>query len=180
MGVGSAIRAGLKFARRNDYSYVVQVDGDGQHNPEYIVKLLEKLKAGNDYVIGSRFGVEFTYAAGRIRVLVLRLISKIMSRICNLEISDATSGFRAFNSIAIDKLCDKFPSYYLGDTLEVLIIATSLNLKVAEVEVPMNPRYAGTPSHNPLQIALQLTKAIYVIILALVNRKTAIRNGRHL
>jgi glycosyltransferase involved in cell wall biosynthesis len=176
MGVGSAIKAGLNFARINSYDLVVQVDGDGQHDPAFIPKLLGEVLAGNDYVIGSRFGSNFSYPAGKMRILALWFISKLMSAICRQEISDATSGFRAFNWNAIEKLHNRFPSYYLGDTLEVLILAKSLGLRIAEVKVSMNPRFAGVPSHNPLQIAFQLGNAFYVIGLALINQKRAFKD----
>ena len=48
----------MKYAWLKGYSYVVQFDGDGQHRPEYIKSMKEKMDEGYDIVIGSRFVTE--------------------------------------------------------------------------------------------------------------------------
>ncbi len=56
MGYGVAIQTGYKYAVKNNYDVVVQIDGDGQHNPKYIMPMIEALLSSeSDVVIGSRF-----------------------------------------------------------------------------------------------------------------------------
>ena len=58
LGIGGAVQSGYKYALREDYDVAVQVDGDGQHKPEYLPKLLKALQTGGnraDMVYGSRF-----------------------------------------------------------------------------------------------------------------------------
>ena len=47
--------AGLKYADKYGYQYAVQLDGDGQHRPEYLESMIKKMEEGYDIVIGSRF-----------------------------------------------------------------------------------------------------------------------------
>ena len=56
LGLEGAFRAGMKYAYYNGYDYAVQYDGDGQHNPEYIIPMSEYAGANDlDIVVGSRF-----------------------------------------------------------------------------------------------------------------------------
>ena len=55
-GLAGAFRCGVRYANAKGYDYVVQFDGDGQHRPESVEKMLAKMKESNaDIVIGSRF-----------------------------------------------------------------------------------------------------------------------------
>src|SRR5262245_44425728 len=60
LGVGGAMRLGYRYGRDHGYDVVVQLDGDGQHDPRYIPKLLDAL-AEADVVIGGRFAGEGDY-----------------------------------------------------------------------------------------------------------------------
>ena len=55
LGLSGAFQTGLKYAYRNGYDYAIQFDADGQHRPEYIAPMLDKIQEGYDIVIGSRF-----------------------------------------------------------------------------------------------------------------------------
>ena len=55
LGLAGAFQAGLKYAYVKGYSYAIQFDADGQHRPEFIEPMLERIKQGYDIVIGSRF-----------------------------------------------------------------------------------------------------------------------------
>src|ERR1700678_2378548 len=56
LGIGGAMQTGYRFAALNNYDVAVQVDGDGQHRPCEVEKLVEALHtAGADLVVGSRF-----------------------------------------------------------------------------------------------------------------------------
>ena len=55
LGLAGGFQAGLRYAARYGYRYAIQIDGDGQHRPEYIRSMKEKMDEGYDIVIGSRF-----------------------------------------------------------------------------------------------------------------------------
>lgn len=144
LGVGAAISTGLAHARSADATAVVQVDGDGQHDPSSIPSLLAVLDTGPDLVIGSRF--EQGFEMGRVRRLVLHGFAWLISRRLGVAITDPTSGYRAFGPAAIEQLGPVFPLKYLSDTVEVLYLAAGLDLDVATVPVRMHARAGGKPS----------------------------------
>ena len=55
LGLAGAFQTGLKYAYRRGYDYAIQFDADGQHRPEFIAPMLDKIQEGYDIVIGSRF-----------------------------------------------------------------------------------------------------------------------------
>ena len=56
LGIGGAVQTGYKYAYENGYDVAVQVDGDGQHDPEFLSTMAEYLIEHRvDMVIGSRF-----------------------------------------------------------------------------------------------------------------------------
>src|SRR5687767_5416939 len=64
LGIGGAVQSGYKYALRHGYDVAVQVDGDGQHKPEYLGAMLDALHTSGeeaDMVCGSRFRGEPGY-----------------------------------------------------------------------------------------------------------------------
>ena len=55
LGLAGCFQAGMKYAYHKGYEYAIQFDGDGQHRPEFIEPMMEKMKEGYEIVIGSRF-----------------------------------------------------------------------------------------------------------------------------
>ena len=55
LGIGGAVQTGYKYAYENNYDVAIQFDGDGQHDENYINLLVDEIKKGNDFVIGSRY-----------------------------------------------------------------------------------------------------------------------------
>ncbi len=58
LGLAGCFQAGMRYAYEKGYSYAIQFDGDGQHRPEYIAAMKERMDEGYDIVIGSRFVTE--------------------------------------------------------------------------------------------------------------------------
>src|SRR5205807_10456075 len=94
--------------------------------------------------IGSLFAAG--YELGRARRVTMRLLSRIVSRRLGARITDTTSGFRAMGPDAIALFSRHYPSDYLSDTVEALLMAGAAGLRVAEVDVEMHPRQGGVPS----------------------------------
>lgn len=172
LGVGAAVRTGLRYAVENGYETVLQLDGDGQHDPEEAALLLARLEQGDvDIVIGSRF--EFGYELSRSRRAVVRILSSIVSRRLGTRITDTTSGFRVFGGPAVGYFARVYPADYLSDTVEALLLAAEGNLRVAEVPVHMRRRTTGTASASPVVSAFHVVRLLLVVIVHRVRGKPA-------
>lgn len=129
MGRGAALRSLFEYAIHAGADVVVTLEGDGQHNPEDIPKVLETLQeTGADIVNGSRFLHE---SSGEIRRK--RLTTRILNAAANADVTDASSGFRAYTRKAVELI---IPAE-MGTSAdsEVLMKARSEGLKVIEVPI---------------------------------------------
>jgi glycosyltransferase involved in cell wall biosynthesis len=169
LGVGGAMRTGFRHAIREGYTAVVQVDGDGQHDPTFIPHLVAAL-TDHDVAVGSRFAGEAEYPVRGPRRWAMRGLASAMSALMSTPIDDATSGFRAAGPRAIRVYAQHYPAEYLGDTLETLVIARKSALTVTQVPVAMRQRTTGRPSHSGLRSSIELLRAGCVVMLGLVRR----------
>ncbi|MGW4488609.1 glycosyltransferase family 2 protein [Amycolatopsis sp. NPDC004368] len=174
LGVGGAMRTGFRYAAARGYDVVVQVDADGQHDPEEVGALLAELDNGADIAIGSRFAGKGAYRAVGPRKYAMVVLSLVFSRLAGRKISDVTSGFKAMGPRAIRMFASYYPAEYLGDTVESLVMAIRGKLVIAEVPVVMRERVAGTPSHSPVKSAVYLGRAGLALLLALVRRRPSV------
>lgn len=162
LGVGAAVRTGLRYAVANGYDRVVQLDGDGQHDPAEASALLVRLESDDvDVVVGSRF--EFGYVLSPQRRVVMRGLSSIVSRRLGTPVTDTTSGFRAFGGPAIAYFSRVYPTDYLSDTVEALLLAADAGLRVSEVPVHMRRRLSGTPSANAFRATFHVVRLLLVV-----------------
>ena len=162
MGVGSAVRAGLRFATRLGYDGVVRLDGDGQHRPADVAAVLEPLRQGQaDVVMGSRF-VEFSAARQGPWRHLHRLLAVCLSALTHRPVTDPTSGFCALGPRAVRLLAEHHPTGYPEPELQLLV--TRNGLTVVEVPVRARPRLGGRTSLTPIRIA----KATARVLLAMM------------
>ena len=169
LGVGGAMRAGYKFARRFGYEQAIQVDADGQHDPRDIERVLHGLQSTN-ISIGARFAEAGTYRARGPRRWAMIMLASIVGRLSRTRLTDVTSGFRAADRVAIEQYCRYYPAEYLGDTIDSLVIAVRSGLTVSQVGVSMRPRQAGTPSNNPWKAAIYLLRSMFALFISLTRR----------
>lgn len=170
LGVGGAMRAGYKYAQRLDYDRTIQVDADGQHDPQDILAVLGGLERA-DISIGARFAERGTYEAKGPRRWAMVVLAAVISRISRTRLTDVTSGFRAGNRRAIAQYCEHYPAEYLGDTIDSLVVAVRSGITVTQVPVEMRPRQAGTPSNNPVKAAIYLFRSFFALFIAMTRRK---------
>lgn len=173
LGVGGAMRAGFRFARRNGYQVVVQVDGDGQHDAAALGELIAALHDA-DLVIGARFAGRGDYGVRGPRRWAMKILASVMSRVARTPLTDVTSGFKAAGPQAIGLFADNFPAEYLGDTIEALVIAARAGLTIRQVPVSMRQRQAGTPSHHPIKAAVYLVRACAAFALAMLRPRAQV------
>nr|WP_267901106.1 glycosyltransferase family 2 protein [Amycolatopsis panacis] len=174
LGVGGAMRTGFRYAAARDYDVVIQVDADGQHDPEEVAALLSALDAGADIAIGSRFAGKGAYRAVGPRKYAMVALSLVFSRLARHKLTDVTSGFKAMGPRAIKLFAAYYPAEYLGDTVEGLVLAIRAKLTISEVPVLMRERAGGTPSHSPVKSAVYLGRAGLALLLALMRRRPSV------
>ncbi len=174
LGVGGAMRVGFRYAANRGYRAVVQVDGDGQHDPHDLRRLLGPIEdvAPPMVVIGARFAGEGAFPVPRARRWAMRLLAAYLSRMTHVRLTDVTSGFRAHNRSAVELFARTYPADYLADTVESLVIAAEAGGVVMQVPVAMRSRLGGTPSQSPVRAAVYLTRVILMLALAIFRRRS--------
>lgn len=138
LGLAGAFQTGLRYAAEHGYDSAMQLDADGQHLPRYIAPMLEKLEAGADIVIGSRF---VTVLKPRtLRMVGSYLISWAIRLTTGQPICDPTSGMRMFNRRLLEEFAQNLNYGPEPDTISYLIKNGAV---VKEVQVKMAERTAG-------------------------------------
>lgn len=170
LGVGGAMRAGFRFAVREGYEAVIQVDADGQHNPADIRRVLGGLKNA-DISIGARFADRGAYKVSGPRKWAMQVLAAVISRLSRTRLTDVTSGFRAANSRALAQYLEHYPAEYLGDTIDSLVVAIRSGCTVTQIPVEMRVRQGGKPSHNPLKASIYLGRSVFALLFALTRKK---------
>ena len=172
LGVGGALRAGFKFAVRNNFEAIIQIDADGQHPVDHIVDLISAANESNAHLIlGSRFlGQTSSMNVGITRRLAMKVLARSASRATGVKITDSTSGFRLIRSPLLEKFSMNFASNYLGDTYGALISAGRSGYRVREIPAPISDRLNGFSSSSSLKSMGQTLKVLTVAFLKLHTR----------
>lgn len=171
LGIGGAVQAGHKYALKHGYDIDVQFDGDGQHPANQITDLVTQVEAGADLVVGSRFlartkGFKSTF----MRRVGIRWLSTLIRLFGGERITDATSGFRACNHVAIELFCHDYPTDYPEP--ESIVTAARKGLCVKEVPVEMLERQGGRSSINAFGGMYYMVKVtLAIVIRALSSRR---------
>jgi glycosyltransferase involved in cell wall biosynthesis len=179
LGVGGALRCGFRWALRHGYDTVVQVDADGQHDPQHARLLLDAMRESRaDMVIGSRFadGAE-AYRIHGVRRLGMRILSTRVRRVTGIRILDSSSGFRAIRRPLLDRFAAEYPVEYLGDTVEALIEAQSAGAIIVERPIAMAHRVHGTGSASVIASLWYVLRVIVAIELLHKRSKTSQLNS---
>jgi glycosyltransferase involved in cell wall biosynthesis len=144
LGIGGALRTGFRYAVAHGYERAVQLDADGQHDPDAIPVLLDALD-GADFVIGSRFAGVGDYEVGRVRRGAMGMLRLTLRMLSGRTFTDTSSGFRAFDAAVLRFFADTYPSEYM-ESVEALLMATYEGFRVVEVPVEMYQRAGGRAS----------------------------------
>jgi glycosyltransferase involved in cell wall biosynthesis len=162
LGYGASIKSLFKSALELNADVLVTLDADGQHNPEEIPNVVKPIAQGlADLVIGSRFidtcgSKEMPFY----RRLGAQLITRLVNGSSKNGISDAQSGFRAYNRQALKRLSPFEDG--MGASVEILLKASKQDLKICEV--PSTCKYhncdVATSTEHPLTHGISVIMSI--------------------
>lgn len=148
MRYAMAVQVGIKYAKENDYDYVIQMDADGQHIASEAEKLYKEIReSGVDIVIGSRYLKDMGYPCPLFRRIGTKLFAGIIKFFCGVRIADPLSGFQCLNKDVIGYYAGmgNYPEYPdAGLVIEMLL----RGYKIKEVPVKMRLRENGESMHS--------------------------------
>jgi glycosyltransferase involved in cell wall biosynthesis len=169
LGIGGAVQTGYRFAFERGYDIAVQVDGDGQHDPGQLPKILEPVLAGEaDLCVGSRFAGGSGYQSSFARRVGIRLFAAVVSMVVRQKVTDTTSGFRAVNRKGIALFAADYPHDY--PEVEATVMCIKHKLRLTEVPVEMRERAGGESSITALRSIYYMTKVLLAIFVGLFRR----------
>jgi len=176
LGIGGAMQAGYKYAYEKGYHIAIQVDGDGQHDPREIPKLVHILEEGGaDVAIGSRFIGDSEYKASVMRRVGILVLSRAISVIVGEKITDPTSGFRAANRRAIQLFSANYPQDYPEP--EAMVLLHKCGLMMKEVPVKINQRYSGESSITKIKSIYYMVKVLLAIFVDCFKKRPVLKIG---
>jgi len=152
-GRGLAGIAGFKYALKNNYDYILEMDADFSHNPRYIPDFLRKIKSC-DVVLGSR-AIKGGRNIGRplLRRTITRLANLYIRLIFGLKVKDCNSGYRCFRREVLEKIeLDKFISDGPSIVQEVLYKVHLNGFKIKEIPIVFEERTEGSSKLGPKQL----------------------------
>lgn len=161
LGGGAAVRTAFKLAMLNDVEYIITLDGDGQHDPKELLKIIEGTKSGADLVIGSRFLKKQRQRMPTYRLIGIKVFSWLISKIAKTKITDATSCYRAYKTEIIRKVVPSLnENQYYG--LETILKITQNKAKIKEVPITNRPRNKGKSKKGLLKYGFHLIRTLII------------------
>lgn len=146
LGIGGAVQTGFKYALTNGYDIVVQLDGDGQHDPIWLHEVISPIALGEaNCVIGSRYlkgNMDLDYQTPFFRRVGMIFSSLILYIATGKWISDTTSGLRAVDRKVIAFFSTNYPIDH--PEAEALLMLFQEGFSIKEVPVKMRSRQSGT------------------------------------
>ena len=157
MGIGATMQTGFLYALRNGYNIAIQVDGDGQHPPEFLSSLIKPIIAGqSNLVIGSRYLLDGGFKSTPLRKLGIRFFTLLVWMFTGKRATDPTSGFRAIDRRTLELFSKEYPPDY--PEVEALISAYKKGLLFQEIPVTMRHRQGGASSIGILSALYYMVK----------------------
>ncbi|HEY2208323.1 MAG TPA: glycosyltransferase family 2 protein [Gaiellaceae bacterium] len=177
-GLRVGIAAGYRWALEHGYAFCGRVDADGQHPPEELARLLDRVRSGEcDVAVGSRFVSGNGYAPYRYRPSAARrlgtgLLRRSVGVVLRRPFADATSGLYAVNAKALPLLAQPYTSG--APEVEALIRVVDAGLRLEEVPVDMAPRAGGESKlrgGKAVKLVLTVVGTLGLALLARRSRK---------
>ena len=176
LGIGGAVQTGFRYAHENGYELVVRCDGDGQHDPSQLPKVLAPVLAGEaDIAVGSRFAGDEGYRSSATRRVGIRLLALIVSAIARQRVTDTTSGFQALNAKALALFAADYPHDY--PEVEGMVMTIKHRLRLCEVPVTMREREHGRSSITALRSFYYMAKVLLALFVGVFRRSVVPAGG---
>src|SRR3954471_16383533 len=178
LGIGGAVQSGFTYALENGYNRLVQIDGDGQHDPAELRKLIAAMDEDRslDMVCGSRFmTAESEYVAPISRPPGLTLLAFLLSRFVGQRVTDPTSGFRLYNRRGIALFARDYPHDY--PEIKAFLMGHFHHLAMREVPVRMFKRGGGVSSISSGKSIYYMVKVLLAIFVGLVRARPVVDPG---
>ena len=170
LGYGSGLQAGYRYAKRYDYSFVIQMDGDGQHDPENVLKIYKALTTVDennhvpDIVLGSRFLKDSPeYKSTLAKDMGYVLFRSLIRILTGKKISDPTTGLQGLSRrtfcyyAGFDHFDDQYPDANM--ILQMLM----LGYEVKEIPALMHQRTTGKSMHSGIKPIIYMIRMCYSI-----------------
>lgn len=144
LGLGTAYRAGFRYALEQGYASCITMDADLSHNPKYIPDLA-RAQGSSDMVIGSRYipGGR-TENWGFFRKFISRCANLLAHKFLAMKSADCTSGFRLYPVDTLKKLdFESIEAEGYSYLIEILYRASAFHLKIAEIPITFVERREG-------------------------------------
>jgi hypothetical protein len=166
LGIGGAVQTGLRLALREGFDCAVQMDGDGQHPPGELRKLLAVIDtpAAPDIVVGSRYLHGEGFQSTLPRRMGSGWLAWVLRLVTRQRTTDPTSGYRVYGRRALKLFNWSYPHDYPEP--EALVLAKVAGLSVVEVPVVMKERQGGASSISILHAPYYMLKVTVAILLA--------------
>jgi glycosyltransferase involved in cell wall biosynthesis len=178
VGIGGAVQTGFKYARAGGYDRAVRLDGDGQHDPADLVKVLAPVERGEaDLVVGSRFlDSNGSYRPPLARRLGIRVFARLVSILGGQRVTDTTSGFLAMNRVGIELFAREYPHDY--PEVEATLVALRSGLRLTQVQVEMRERETGSSSITFVRSLYYMVKVMLALLVASLRRYPRVEGAR--
>jgi len=173
MGYGTTLQTGYKYAVKKEYDFLVQIDGDRQHDPKYIPALFREVEAGRcDVAVGSRFLDEAHYPLGALKWMGIHLLRFATRFIIREKITDPTSGYQCLKRDVFKVFTkDIFPSDYPDANMIILLHWMAFQIK--EIPVAMRPNREGRCMHEGISTVMYyFFKMFLSFVIALIRGKS--------
>jgi glycosyltransferase involved in cell wall biosynthesis len=169
LGIGGAVQTGYQYARDHGFQLAVQVDGDGQHDPAELSRLIAPILEGRaDMAVGSRFRGEARYRVPLGRRVGIELYSRVVSLMIRKRVTDPTSGFRAVNRKGIRLFATTYPHDF--PEIEANVLCVRHGLRFEEVPVTMHARGGGRSSVTTIRGTYFMIRVAVSLFISLFRR----------
>lgn len=180
LGYGATLQTGFKYATRNGYKYIIQLDSDGQHDVKFVEAILDRLRAGDvDLVIGSRFlsGIK-QMNFGFTKKVAIVFFKNIIKFFGKKKLTDPTSGYKGMSRRLFTYYSGmgKFPNDF--PDADVLIQTLRYGFKLDEIPVGMRDRTEGVSMHSGLKPIYYMIKVTLSILIVLLREKVERKGGK--
>lgn len=169
MGVGAAVRSGLKYFEKRNFDYVVKIDADKQHVVDEIYLLVDPLRKNiADLVYGDRFKGGLKYKMPKYRILGNKFFTYFLNKITKYKISDSQPGFFAGNKHFLRSF------YILTDynyTQQVLYSSYLAGLKFLQVPITFRKRDHG---ESFIKFSYPLKALLQILLMILIKKPLTI------